>query len=220
MIIKRTFYFEDGLRRFFSVNKKIIIAIFLVMFAGVITGIFCTTNANVQINIYYIQNFPLRLFLLHKLSVIAYIFLEALLFFFAIILIYFLSFFNFVRFFVFFLFYFFSFFYFGRFFVFFLLAYFCYVFGVDVSVIFVVFCGIKGVFLCIFCIIPFQFSMIFIFFLFSLRQVCINKNLSACGNTLAKKFEFSVLLNYFLILSMLIIFEAILLLIITKIFVF
>jgi len=201
--VKRTFFLSDGLRRFFFVNRRFVIFIVIIMLIGILTGIFCCAKTSITINIYYVQNFPLRLMILNKLSFIGFIFLSLLFYFFLLFLIYFLSFFKF-----------------GAFLIFCILAYLCYVFGVDLTVIFISFSSIKGIVIAIVGILPFYSVMFLIICAYSFRLICLNKRLSFCGNFNIKGFEFKIMLSYFLILSIIIVLQGITLFILTKIFVF
>lgn len=201
--MRRTFYLSDGLRRFFSLNRRFILFISIIMLIGMLTGIFCSAKTSIIININFVQNIPLRLIILNELSLIGFIFLSSVFIFILLFLIFFLSFFKF-----------------GAFFIFCILAYLCYVFGVDVTVVFISFGSLKGIFISIVGILPFYSMMYFIIFIYSFHLIGFNKQFSICANGDIKRYEFRILLSYFFILFILIVLQGITLLILTKIFVF
>jgi len=201
--VKRNFYLSDGLKRFFFVNRKFVLIILIVMLIGVLTGVFCCAKTSITINIYYVQNIALRLIIIDKLSFIGFIFLSLLFYFILLFLIFFLSFFRF-----------------GSFFIFCILAYLCYCFGVDMSVVFISFGSLKGIFISFGAILPFYSVTIFIFFVYSFKMIGFNKQFSICGNYEIKRYELRILFSYFLILSIIIFFQGITLFVVTKIFVF
>lgn len=201
--MRRNFYLSDGLKRFFFVNRKFVLIILIVMLIGALTGVFCCAKSNITINIYYVQNIPLRLIILDKLSFIGFIFLSLLFDFILLFLIFFLSFFRF-----------------GSFFIFCILAYLCYCFGVDLSVVFISFGSIKGIVISLAGIFPFCSVIVFIFFVYSFKMISFNKQSSICGNFETKRYEMRILFSYFLILSIIIFLQGITLFVLTKIFVF
>lgn len=201
--MRRGFYLSNGVQRFFSLNKKFVLIVLSIMLVGVLTGIFACAKSSECITIYFLQNIPLRLFLLNKLSLFGFIFFQLLFYFLLLFLIFFLSFFKL-----------------GGFFIFCILSYLCYIFGIDLAVVFVSFSSFKGVFLSVFCILPFQTILIFLIFVYSVKLIRLNKGVGACGSGCVKAYEFKNMLSFFLVLSIIIILQALVLFVLTRIFVF
>lgn len=199
----KNFYLSDCLKRFFFLNRRFVLIISAILLIGVLTGIFCCAKTSITINIYYVQNLSLRLFIINKLSFIGFIFLSLLTDLILLFLIYFLSFLRF-----------------GWIIIFCILAYLCYVFGVDISVVFISFGSIKGILISLIGILPFYSITIFIMSIYSFRLICFNKQFS--GNPCCNLWEneFKILLSYFFILSIIVFIQAIALFVLTKIFVF
>lgn len=201
--MKRSFYLSNGVQRFFSLNKKVVFIVLSVMLICVLTGIFTSAKTCVHISVCLVQNVPLRLFLLNKLSLFGYIFLQLLFCFSLLFLVFFLSFFKI-----------------GSFFIFCILSYFCYALGVDLAIIFVSFSILKGIFVAVLGILPFKLFIFFLIFLYSIKLIRLNKSVGACGSSSVKAYEFKNMLSFFLVLSALIVLQSLVLFLITKIFVF
>jgi hypothetical protein len=173
------------------------------MLVGVLTGVFVCAKTSTSTTILYVQNFPLRLVLIHKISSFTFIFLEVLLFFVTLLLVHFLSFFRF-----------------GRVLIVAMLVYFSYIFGVDVTVIFISFGALRGVIFSMVGVFIFEASALFIIFVYSFKQICFNREYMKFGNCFIRDYEFKILLSNLLLLAIITILQGIAIFILTKIFVF
>lgn len=196
-------YFGDVVKRFFSLNKALIFSIIVVITLGVTTGIFCALKSGETLTIDYIQGFVLRNFLDKKYSFFSYVFTRSIIAFIILFLIYFLS-------------------YLKLGYVIFLLGafYYSYRIGINVCVIISIYSLLKGILVSILGYFIFEVCILALFMIFGFRMLCFNKQMSLYGNCLIKGCELRLTLFFFLLISILIVLQGIIISIIFKIFVF
>lgn len=201
--MNKTFYFQDALKRFLFVNKRTLVTILVIMLLGVLAGIFCSSKIFIFIDINCVQNIPLRLFLLNKMSIIGYVFLSILFYFCVFFIILLLSFAKF-----------------GSIFIFCILTYLCYAFGVDLSVIFISFGSIKGIVVATIGLFPFCALVFFTLSIFASNLLCFNNRLNLCGSSRQLGDEFRYMLNYLYVVSGILFVQSILIFVLIKIIIF
>lgn len=196
-------YFFDNVKRFFLLNKTLLIWICVVILLGITTGIFCALKSNVELSLCNLQDFTLRnLFLCHY-SYFAYIFIKTIILVLLLGCIFLISFLGF-----------------GSFLLFGLMLYLSYLLGIDIVVIVSIFGLLKGILLAILGLFVWQIIIYFAIFIFGYKMICFNRQLKLYGNCLLHGYEFKVFLFFIILLSVIIIFQTIFIWLICKIFVF
>ena len=197
---KRCYY--DNLKRFFSLNKSLLFSIFLIFLLGLITGIFCTIKTNVFINLSYIQNPPLKLLLLKRLSVFGFVFCEIIIYFLFLLGGFLLSFNKFSK-------------------IIFvaIFIFLSYILGIDLSVMVVCFGLLKGLIYGVICFIFGEF-LLFLLMIFCFKMAIFNREKCIYGTSILKGREGNMFLTFLLLICITLIFYGLALFILSKIFVF
>ena len=196
-------FFLDNIKRFFTLNKKLVIWSIIIILLGFVTGVFCALKSNVNLDFCYLQDFLLKNLLCNKYSFIGFAILKTLLFCLFLIAIFFISFFKI-----------------GTLLLLGAIVYLSFLLGVDVVVI-VCCCGLlKGLILSIFCLFICQVLLFFILLLFGHKMICLNKQLKIYGNNLIHGCEFQIFLFFLLLGFAIIVVQTFLIFLICKFFVF
>lgn len=196
-------YFFDNLKRFFTLNKKLVWVIFLLALVGILTGVFCSLKVTSLYTLTMLRDMALKQFFLKKVGGVGYILLKILSVVALLFVIYFLSFFKF-----------------GRFLFWLVMGLLAYFIGIDCVILIKVFGGIRGTVFAFVCVVPFSVSVMFLLFVFGLKLGDFNRQMCAFGNSCSKNQEFKLLLFFVLLISLVIILQGIFLAIFSKIFVF
>ena len=195
-------YFFDNLKRFFALNKGLLLTILVIFLIGFITGIFCTIKSNVEINLTYLQNIPLKLLLTKKMSTFGFIFCEVGICFVLLFSAFLLSFTKLSK-------------------VIFVLIFIflSYILGIDLSVIVTSWGVVRGIVYAIVCFI-FGALNIFLLMIFSFKMSIFNRERCLYGTSVLKGGEGQMMLSFFVFIVGSIIFQGVALFILSKIFVF
>ena len=196
--------FVDSLKRFFSLNKKTLLIIFSVLLICVFTGIFCTVKMGQDFELNCIQNFLLNKFFCKKISVVGFLFLNLLFLFVLLFITYILSFTSKV----------------GFILISIFLLYISFQLGVDITIIFINLGIIKGAIFGYIICLPCQLISIFLFFVFSIKLISLNKQMCRFGNSFIKNNEIKIIFFFFIILSVLITIQSIMFFLLSKFFIF
>ena len=196
-------YFSDAIKRFFSLNKGLILLIVVVLTLGITTGIFCAVKSGETLTIDYIQGFVIRNFLDKRYSFLTYVFLRSIIFFVLLFLIYFLS-------------------YLRLGYVIFLVGafYYGYRIGINVCVIISIYSLLKGVLVSILGYFILEVFIVSILLIYGFRMLCYNRQMSLYGNCIIKGYELKITLFFFLLIFFAVLLQAIIMSLIFKIFVF
>ncbi len=203
-LIKSKYLFFDNIKRFFSLNKKTALIVSSIILICLFTGFFCAVKTGNEFELSQIQNFLLRKYLSNNISVFVFLFLNILFLFLTLFLIFCLSFLRGI----------------SAFLVISFLIYISFQTGLDVCIILSCLGLIKGVIFTFLILLPFKFTTLFLLFLFSLRLIFFNKQLSKYGNCYVREHEFKILLFFFIIISILLIIQIVLIIALSKFFIF
>lgn len=196
------YYISDRIKRFFSLNKGLAIAVCLILSLGFLTGVLCLLKTNQEIKVSLIQNFVLRNFLSKSYSIFAFVlvtfFLNAI-FLFLLFLCSYLKF--------------------GKIVGILLGLYFAYIVGIDCCVIFKLNLSILGVLLGVTYLV-FSICILFLLLTFFFKMNSFCHQTKVFGSCPIRGKELNIFLFFLLILSAVIIVMGIVMTIFIKIFVF
>lgn len=176
-------YFFDNIKRFFSLNKTLVIFITTIFLLGGVTGVFCVLKSSNYFTIYSLKDFLLKEFLLNKISLFSFFFIKIIILSLLLFIIYLLS--NTKIF--------------PILFSIFLL-YISFLMGVNSAIIFIIFPSMKGIII----FIPFfLYNLIFFFLIcvFGFKMCGCNSQMSRFGNCYINGIQFKVISFFFFILS-------------------
>ena len=196
-------YFFDNIKRFFSLNKALIISIIIIIVLGFTTGIFCALKSDETLNLNFIQGFVLRNLLCKNYSTLGFILIKSFILLGFLFLVYFLSYLKFG-------------------YVLFIIGvlYFSFLMGIDICVIFTFFGVLKGLLIGILGFLIWQILILSFVLIFGFRMACFNRQMHIYGNCQIRGNELKILLFFGLLILASVILQGFLIWLICKIFVF
>ena len=194
--------FKDNIKRFFTLNKWLILFIITLFFVGFLTGVFCTLKTSVKIDISFLQFFALRNLLELKWSHLGFTLVQIMLCAIFILILYVLSFFRV-----------------SRLIFTIIFIYLSYILGIDCCVILTCFSALKG---CLYALLLFitGFAILFLLMIYSYKISFFNRDYCLFGNSFIRNKEFEILLFFMLLVTIANIVQSISFYILSKIFVF
>ena len=163
--------FKDNIKRFFTLNKWLILFIITLFFVGFLTGVFCTLKTSVKIDISFLQFFSLRNLLELKWSHLGFTLVQIMLCAIFILILYVLSFFRVSR---------------LIFTVIFI--YLSYILGIDCCVILTCFSALKGFLYALLLFIT-GFAILFLLMIYSYKISFFNRDYCLFGNSFIRNKE-------------------------------
>lgn len=197
------YLFFDNLKRFFTLNKTIIIFICSFIILGFITGVFTTLKLGQEFSLNLLQNIALKKFLLNDCGFFGFLFLSLLFCFVYIVVSFFLSYFKI-----------------GKIFLILFYIYLAYLVGIDFIIIIKCLGSIKGFLFALFGYLIWRFLFLFLLFLFALKLSYYNKQLCCYGRCSISDVSKKLFLTFLTTGCIVIFIQSLILLILLKIFVF
>lgn len=200
---KTKFLFFDNLKRFFKLNKTLVIIVCSLILLSFLTGFFCTIKLGQDFNLLNLQSFILKKLFTKKISFVGFFFLKSLVNILILTLIFFLSFFKV-----------------GQWFLILILGYLTYLLGID-SFILIKYLGfLKGAILFVICYIPCQFLIFSVLYVFLIKLISVNKQISCYGNCFYNGQVLNFALLVLIVISVLSLVQTFLLFLLAKFIVF
>jgi len=197
------FTFSDNIKRFFSLNKGICIVICSLILLGFFTGFFVCLKMGQALKLSDLQSIILRNYFCKNIGFFGFLFFSllcSLLLFFTLYILSYVKFLSFL--------------------IIGLIVFFTYRFGVDSCTLIVNLGGVKGSLIVIIGCIPCKLLTYFFYYMFAFKMIYFNKQLSRYGNCCIKNNEIKILFSFYLVVSLLILIQIILLFVLGKIFIF
>lgn len=194
--------FKDNIKRFFTLNKWLILFIITLFFVGFLTGVLCALKTSVKIDISFLQFFALRNLLELKWSHLGFTLVQIMLCAIFILILYVLSFFRV-----------------SRLIFTIIFIYLSYILGIDCCVILTCFSALKGFLYAVILFIS-GFAILFLLMIYSYKISFFNRDYCLFGNSFVKNKELEILLFFMLLVTIANILQGISFYILSKIFVF
>ena len=197
------YLFFDNLKRFFTLNKGLVLFISLLVLLGFLTGIFTTLKLGQDFSLSLIQNIALKKFLLKDCGFFGFLFLSLLFCLIYVVVCFFLSFFKV-----------------GRITAILFFLYLSYLVGIDFIVIIKCLGTFRGILFALLGYLVWRFFMLFLLCLFIFKAAYYNRQLSCYGRCSITDVSKKLILTFLIACSLLVFLQSILLLILAKLFVF
>ncbi len=196
-------YFADNIKRFFSINYKLILSILFIIVIGLGIGIMCSVKSGEILDVNFIQGVFLKGFLVKKYSFFTYFLLKTLVLAGLLIVFYYLSFLKL-----------------GYVFIFLFGVYYGYLIGINICVILSIFSLLKGILIGIVAYGIFEIVILGLILLYTFKMLCYNRQKSVYGASILYGNEPKIILFFAGSLGIIVLIEAIFIAVIFKIFVF
>lgn len=194
--------FKDNIKRFFTLNKWLILFIITLFFVGFLTGVLCALKTSIKIDISFLQLFALRNLLELKWSHLGFTLVQIMLCAIFVLILYVLSFFRV-----------------SRLILTIIFIYLSYILGIDCCVILTCFSTLKGFLYAVILFIS-GFAILFLLMIYSYKISFFNRDYCLFGNSFVKNKELEILLFFMLLVTIANILQGISFYILSKIFVF
>ena len=194
--------FKDNIKRFFTLNKWLILFIITLFFVGFLTGVLCALKTSIKIDISFLQLFALRNLLELKWSHLGFTLVQIMLCAIFVLILYVLSFFRV-----------------SRLIFTIIFIYLSYILGIDCCVILTCFSALKGFLYAVILFIS-GFAILFLLMIYSYKISFFNRDYCLFGNSFVKNKELEILLFFMLLVTIANILQGISFYILSKIFVF
>ena len=194
--------FKDNIKRFFTLNKWLILFIITLFFVGFLTGVLCALKTSIKIDISFLQLFALRNLLELKWSHLGFTLVQIMLCAIFVLILYVLSFFRV-----------------SRLIFTIIFIYLSYILGIDCCVILTCFSTLKGFLYAVILFIS-GFAILFLLMIYSYKISFFNRDYCLFGNSFVKNKELEILLFFMLLVTIANILQGISFYILSKIFVF
>ena len=197
------YYFWDNVKLFFRLNKAVILTICCIMFLGVLTGVFCVAKASSEITLAFVQSYPLRCYLLDKMSLVGFFLLESLFVLICFVILFLMSYLKC-----------------GKFLIISLSLYLSFRLGVTLAVLVCAMGVAKGIIYALLVgLIPYGIRLV-LYMIFGFRMGEFNKQLCIFGNSAIRGEELKLALCFYVVCMASVVFQAVVLLILGNLFVF
>ena len=194
--------FKDNIKRFFALNKWLILFIITLFFVVFLTGVLCALKTSIKIDISFLQLFALRNLLELKWSHLGFTLVQIMLCAIFVFILYVLSFFRV-----------------SRLIFTIIFIYLSYILGIDCCVILTCFSALKGFLYAVILFIS-GFAILFLLMIYSYKISFFNRDYCLFGNSFVKNKELEILLFFMLLVTIANILQGISFYILSKIFVF